>query len=210
MPWLQSLQQTRAIAVIRTDSSALSERLALAVAAGGIEHIEITWNSHRPVETIARLRGRLPHCWIGAGTLLQPADAGAAIAAGAQFLFSPHVGAALIRSAVAARVPIVPGALTPSEIVAAWQAGATAVKVFPVLSLGGAAYIKSLRAPLGEIPLIPTGGVNLDNAPGLLAAGAAAVGLSSQLFPPESVLAEDWEGVAERARLLLEATRQHS
>ena len=204
-PWLQSLKSTRAIAVIRTDERALSEQLARAVAAGGIEHIEITWNSDRPAETITNLRQRLPNCCIGAGTLLTNTDVKTAIAAGAQFLFSPHVATELIVQAVAAGVPMVPGALTPTEIVTAWQAGATAVKVFPVLSLGGATYIKSLRAPLGEIPLIPTGGIDLENAPGLLAAGAAAIGLSSQLFPRELVLEKDWEGVAARSRQLLQA-----
>ena len=203
-PWLQRLERTRAIAVIRTDDSALSEQLACAVAAGGIEHIEITWNSDRPAATIANLRQRLPNCHIGAGTLLTATDVETAIAAGAQFLFSPHVAAGLIDQAVAAEVPIVPGALTPTEIVTAWQAGATAVKVFPALSLGGATYIKSLRAPLGEIPLIPTGGINLENAPGLLAAGAVAIGLSSQLFPHALVLRKDWEGIAARSRQLLQ------
>ncbi len=203
--WLQHLRQTRAIAVIRADSLALSEQLAAAVAAGGVEHIEIAWNSDRPAKTIARLRERLPDCYVGAGTLLHSEAATEAIAAGAQFLFSPHIAVELVQQAVAVGVPIVPGALTPTEIVTAWQAGATAVKVFPVLSLGGAAYLRSLRAPLRDIPLIPTGGVNLANAPDLLAAGAVAVGLSSQLFPQALLAAEDWDGIAERARQLLQS-----
>jgi 2-dehydro-3-deoxyphosphogluconate aldolase/(4S)-4-hydroxy-2-oxoglutarate aldolase len=124
--------------------------------------------------------------------------------AGAQFLFTPHVNTALIKAAVAADVPIVPGALSPTEIVTAWDAGASCVKVFPIEAVGGTSYIKSLQGPLGHIPLIPTGGVRLENAMSFIAAGAIAVGLSGDLFPKPLIAAGDWEAIALRAKTLKE------
>jgi len=201
--WLDCLREQRAIAAIRIRNPDLAWRAARALAAGGLRCLEITWNSTQPAELIAQLRRDLPECWLGAGTILDGEQLAGAIAAGSQFAFSPHTNPELIAAARAARLPIVPGALSPTEIVAAWQAGASAVKVFPVQAVGGAAYIRSLQGPLGGIPLIPTGGVTLDNARALLDAGALAVGLSSQLLPPESLAAGDWEAIAQRARDLL-------
>ncbi|MGB7416546.1 MAG: hypothetical protein WA902_20245, partial [Thermosynechococcaceae cyanobacterium] len=99
-------------------------------------------------------------------------------------------------------IPIIPGALTPTEIVMAWQAGATCVKVFPVQSVGGSEYIRSLQGPLGQIPLIPTGGVTLENAVGFIEGGAISVGLSSSLFPKLSVQNQDWIEITRRCTLL--------
>jgi 2-dehydro-3-deoxyphosphogluconate aldolase/(4S)-4-hydroxy-2-oxoglutarate aldolase len=109
----------------------------------------------------------------------------------------------LIQLAVAQNIPIIPGALSPTEIVSAWQAGASSVKVFPVQALGGAGYIQSLQAPLGNIPLIPTGGVTLANAQSFLAAGAVAVGLSGQLFPRQAVADGNWDAIAQQATVLV-------
>ncbi|MEO1210943.1 MAG: bifunctional 4-hydroxy-2-oxoglutarate aldolase/2-dehydro-3-deoxy-phosphogluconate aldolase [Cyanobacteria bacterium J06638_20] len=200
--WLDNLRQERAIAVIRSPNLGLGTRMAIAVAAGGIHHIEITWNSDRPAHLIAHLRKTLPQCSIGAGTLLTEANVKEAIAAGAQYLFTPHTSPELIRCAVQAGCPMVAGTLTPTEIVTAWQAGATAAKVFPIQAVGGASYIRSLQGPLGQIPLIPTGGVTLDNAADFLNAGAIAVGLSGQLFPKRAIEAEDWSQITEAAQHL--------
>ena len=202
--WLQQLQQQRAIAVIRAPDFALGQQMAKAVAAGGVRLIEITWNSDRPAASIAQLKAELPDCWIGAGTLLTLDDLQDAIAAGAQFLFSPHGDRSLIRAAAAQGLPLVPGALSPSEIVSAWQAGASCVKVFPVQAVGGERYIRSLQGPLGQIPLIPTGGVTLTNAAAFLEAGAIAVGLSSQLFPKAAIQAGDWDAIAQQAQGLMQ------
>ncbi|MEO1144723.1 MAG: bifunctional 4-hydroxy-2-oxoglutarate aldolase/2-dehydro-3-deoxy-phosphogluconate aldolase [Cyanobacteria bacterium J06638_22] len=200
--WLDKLRQERAIAVIRSPNLALGTRMATAVAAGGIHHIEITWNSDRPAHLITHLRETLPQCSIGAGTLLTEANVKEAIAAGAQYLFTPHTSPELIRCAVQAGCPMVAGTLTPTEIVTAWQAGATAAKVFPIQAVGGASYIRSLQGPLGQIPLIPTGGVTLDNAAEFLSAGAIAVGLSGQLFPKRAIEIEDWSQITEAAQHL--------
>jgi len=205
MSWLSLLQTERAIAVIRTPDLALGRHLAKAVAAGGLRLIEITWNSDRPAQLISTLRQELPDCVIGAGTLLEPTQVREAIAAGAEFLFSPHTNPTLIRIAVDHQVPMVAGALTPTEIVTAWQAGSSGVKVFPIQTVGGARYLRNLRDPLAGIPLIPTGGVTLENAAEFLAAGAIAVGLSGQLFPPAAIAAGDWEQVTDRTKALMHA-----
>jgi 2-dehydro-3-deoxyphosphogluconate aldolase/(4S)-4-hydroxy-2-oxoglutarate aldolase len=201
--WLTLLQHTKAIAVIRAAKMKQACQMAKAVAAGGMELIEITWNSDRPAQTIEQLRAELPNCIIGTGTLLNLAQMQAAIAAGAQFIFTPHVDSAMIQAAARQGIPIIPGALSPTEIVTAWLWGASCVKVFPVQAVGGASYIKSLQGPLGQIPLIPTGGVTLENAKEFIAAGAIAVGLSGQLFPPNLVESGDWEAIAQLAQTLL-------
>lgn len=203
-PWLNLLRSTRAIAVIRTSQIELGRQMAKAVAAGGMQLIEITWNSDRPEQLIDQLRSELPECTIGTGTLLTSEQMKEAIAAGAQFLFTPHVDPVMIELAVQRSVPIIPGALSPTEIVTAWAAGASCVKVFPVQAVGGISYIKSLQGPLGDIPLIPTGGVTLENAKEFLSAGAIAVGLSGELFPKHLVKAKNLEAIAQLAKTLMQ------
>jgi 2-dehydro-3-deoxyphosphogluconate aldolase/(4S)-4-hydroxy-2-oxoglutarate aldolase len=202
--WLKLLQQTRAIAVIRAAKIEQGRQMAKAVAAGGMQVIEITWNSDRSAQLIGQLRQELPTCTIGTGTLLTLDQLEQAIAAGAQFLFTPHVDPVMIQAAVVQDVPIIPGALSPTEIVTAWTAGASCVKVFPVQAVGGASYIKSLQGPLGEIPLIPTGGVTVENAKEFIAAGAIAVGVSGQLFPTQLVASSNWEAITQLAKSLMQ------
>ena len=200
--WLSLLQKNKVIAVIRSLDQDLALQMAFAVAKGGIELIEITWNSDRAPEVISQLRTELPNCTIGTGTLLNLEQQKNAIASGAQFLFTPHTDIAMIEEA--GDIPIIPGALSPTEIVTAWNAGTSCVKVFPVQAVGGASYIKSLQAPLGHIPLIPTGGVTVDNAKGFLLAGAIAIGLSRELYPQQLVNAGDWDAIALRTKTLLQ------
>ncbi|MEX0270954.1 bifunctional 4-hydroxy-2-oxoglutarate aldolase/2-dehydro-3-deoxy-phosphogluconate aldolase [Leptolyngbyaceae cyanobacterium UHCC 1019] len=207
--WLSLLWQQRVIAVVRSGRLEQGIQMAKAVAAGGIQLIEVTWNSDRAPELIAQLRAELPQCWIGAGTLLTVAQQQEAIAAGAQFLFTPHVDISMIKTAAEQEIPLVAGALSPTEIVQAWQAGAASVKVFPIEAMGGVAYIQALRAPLSNIPLIPTGGITLENTPAFLQAGAISVGLSSDLFPKTALLQENWEAIALRAKNLIQRT-QHN
>jgi 2-dehydro-3-deoxyphosphogluconate aldolase / (4S)-4-hydroxy-2-oxoglutarate aldolase len=202
--WLAAVQSQRVIAVIRASSLRQGIQMAQAVALGGLQMIEIAWNSDRPAHLIEQLRLQLPDCWIGAGTLLTPLDLQTAIDAGAQFLFTPHLNLGLLQSAIHHQIPIIPGALTPSEIIMAWQAGATCVKVFPIQAVGGANYIRHLQAPLPQIPLIPTGGVTLDNAADFLRAGAIAVGLGGQLFPAAAVAAENWSEISQTAADLMQ------
>ncbi len=201
--WLSRIERNRAIAVIRANQPEIAYQMALSVAAGGMQLIEITWNTQKSVEVIRQLRSEFPELVIGTGTLLNMEQLQSAIASGAQFLFTPHVDIAMIKMAVDAGVPIIAGALTPTEIVAAWNAGASCVKVFPVQAVGGANYIQSLQAPLGKIHLIPTGGVTLDNAKAFIDAGAIAVGVASDLFLSQLVVNQDWDAIALRARTLI-------
>lgn len=201
--WMTVICQLRAIAVIRAPTFELGCQMATAVAQGGIRLIEITWNSDRAPELIPYLRETLPECAIGTGTLLTTHHLQDAIAVGAQFLFSPHVDIRMIQTAGEHNIPMMAGALSPTEIIQAWQAGSSSVKVFPAQALGGVDYIRSLQGPLGNIPLIPTGGVTLANAPAFLQAGAVGVGLSGCLFPPAAIQQGQWQTIVEQAHHLV-------
>ncbi len=201
--WLTAMTQQRAIAVIRAPQFELGRQMARAIAAGGMKVIEITWDSDRPAQLIHQLQSELPDCIIGTGTVLTLDQLQAAIAANVAFVFTPHVNIELIQRAVDREVPIIPGALTPTEIVTAWQAGASSVKVFPVQALGGADYIRSLQAPIGQIPLIPTGGVTFENAQDLIDAGAVAIGLAGNLFPKAALNSQNWAAITQQASTLM-------
>lgn len=201
--WLKFVKQERIIAVIRSTDLHTGRKMAQAAAAGGIKLIEITANSDRPWELIELLRAELPDCSIGTGTVLTKSDALNAIACGAEYIFTPHLDLSLVDAATTAEIPIIPGALTPTEIITAWQAGATAVKVFPIQFMGGASYLQVLQGPIAQIPLIPTGGVTIDNAPDFLAAGAVAVGLAGSLFPSAEIAQENWESMRDRSSNLV-------
>jgi len=197
--WLTLLKQHRAIAIIRAPDLDRGYQMAQAVAAAGMGLIEVTWNSDRPAELVRQLRADLPHCTVGVGTVLDCGALYQAMQAGAQFVFSPHTDVALLQAAQQLGLPLIPGALSPTEIMAARRAGAASVKIFPVKVIGGADYIRCLQRPLDSIPLIPTGGVTLHSAQGFLEAGAIAVGLSSHLFPKQVVAAQNWSVITERA-----------
>jgi len=190
------------IGVVRSAQFDLGLAMAQSLRDGGMRLIEITWNSDRPADMVSKLKFLLPDCTIGVGTVTSVEELTMAIACGAEFVFSPHVNLPLIEAAMKANIPIIPGALTPTEILTGWQAGATAVKVFPVKAMGGASYINCLQGPLGNIPMIPTGGVTLENAQDFIKAGALAVGLSGDLFPQELLDKRDWEAISRRLRLL--------
>ncbi len=202
--WLTLLKKHRVIAVIRAEKRELARQMAFAVASGGMQLIEVTWNTPQAAKLVVELRRELPDCIIGAGTLLSLSQMHEAIQAGSQFLFTPHIDPEIIQAAVNLNVPIIPGALTPTEIMTAWNLGATCVKVFPVQALGGVKYIKNLRSPLGEIPLIPTGGVTLENAAEFISSGAIAIGLSSELFPKHLVMSGDWDLITQQTVTLLQ------
>lgn len=188
-PWLLQLWQQPLIGVIRAQESlAQATQQATVAIQAGIQHIEITTQAPQYLQLIARLRQNYPQCWIGVGTVLHQQMAEQAWRAGAQFCVSPFADEQIIHWGQEVGLPIVPGALTPTEIWSVWRAGATAVKVFPVESLGGSGYIRHLRQPLGSLPLIPTGGVTLANGLEYLRAGAWAVGIAGDLFPPEANL----------------------
>ncbi len=197
--WLSIVSKYRLIAVIRTDNVADGIKMAQAVANGGVRLIEITWNSEQPLLLVSRLRELLPDCYIGVGTILSCSDLELSIDAGIQFAFSPHFNHELIDLAHSNNVPFIPGALSPTEIINAFNYGAKTVKVFPIKSVGGVDYLKNILAPTPHLKLIPTGGVNLTNAADFIRNGAVAVGLSSDLFPRQLILNQNWEEITNRA-----------
>ncbi len=202
--WLTLIKKYRAIGVIRAPSFSIGQNLARSVS-DSLKLIEITWDSESPAKLIEQLRADCPDCTIGTGTIFSVSDLKSAIAAGAQFVFTPHTDFDLIAIARRFELPIVCGALTPTEIVTAWTAGASSIKVFPVQSVGGASYIQNLQSPLGHIPMIPTGGITIQNAKDFIKAGAIGVGISSGLFPTASIEAQDWNRIQQQAQFLMQS-----
>jgi 2-dehydro-3-deoxyphosphogluconate aldolase / (4S)-4-hydroxy-2-oxoglutarate aldolase len=183
------------IPVVRARSSDEALGYADAIRAGGIPILEITLTVPGAVQVIADLTKRLgDDALIGAGTVLDADSARACVDAGARFVVSPSLDVPTIEICRRLGVAIFPGALTPTEIVTAWKAGADAVKVFPAGSVGGAAYLKSIKAPLPQIELIPTGGVSLKTAADFIAAGAMALGVGADL------VSGDAAAITEKAR----------
>jgi len=177
-----SIAQGRVIAIGRHLDPTSMLAICEALAAGGIHAFEVTMNSASALEAIGALAARFgpDEMLVGAGTVLDEGQAQAAVNAGARFLVMPHFDARIVEWAVRHGVPAFPGAFPPTEILAAWRAGASAVKLFPASAVGPT-FVRELRGPLRQIPLIPTGGVTLENAPAFLAAGALAVGMGSWL-----------------------------
>jgi 2-dehydro-3-deoxyphosphogluconate aldolase/(4S)-4-hydroxy-2-oxoglutarate aldolase len=178
---LQFLRLHPFIAIARGVPEASCDDLARALQAGGVRVLEVTLNSDGALATISRWRECFEGLIIGAGTVRNVQEMREAVARGAQFVVAPNTDEAVIEAALEAGVAVFPGALTPTEVARAYRLGATAVKVFPVSTVGGAAYIRDLRAPLNEIPLVAVGGVTPSNARSFLVAGAIAVGIGSAL-----------------------------
>lgn len=174
------------IPVIRASSREEALAVIEAVAAGGITTVEVTMTVPDAIELIAELsdRGEL---LIGAGSVLDPESARECIDAGANFIVSPATNFDIILYCNDAEIVVMPGALTPTEIVNAWEAGADLVKVFPADAMGGPRYIRSLKGPLPHIKLIPTGGVNQETAAEFIKAGAEAVGVGGNLVDPKAI-----------------------
>lgn len=181
MNLLQQLKASKIIAIVRGIPAPLSDPTAEALAAGGIRFIEVTMNTDQALQIVDKWRRNFDgSVYIGAGTVLNLNMAKEAVAAGAQYLISPNLDEEVISYGVQHCVEVWPGTMTPTEICKAYQAGASAVKVFPANTLG-AGYIKELQGPLGQIPMVATGGVHLDNMADYLKAGAIAVGLGGNL-----------------------------
>ncbi|RXS93512.1 bifunctional 4-hydroxy-2-oxoglutarate aldolase/2-dehydro-3-deoxy-phosphogluconate aldolase [Silvibacterium dinghuense] len=198
--WLTRIRQTGIVPVLRAPSKQAGMQLAEAITAGGIDILEVTMTVPGAIEIIAQLRKEHPELLVGAGTVLDPETAHACIEEGAQFVVSPALNIATIEACLKAGVLIFPGALTPTEIVTAWQAGGDVIKVFPASAMGGASYLKSIKAPFPEIQLIPTGGVSLTTAKDFLAAGAIALGVGADLCDVNALSQGRSEKITELAR----------
>lgn len=197
------------IPVVRVSAPQEAMDVADALRRGGVNLIEITMTVRGALDVIKELsRMYAGNVFIGAGTVLDEETGEAAIRAGAQFLVSPNLNLDLVRLAARKGVLVIPGAMTPTEIVQAWNARADMVKVFPVAQLGGADYIKALRGPLPHIPLVPTGGVALQNAGAFIRAGAAALGVGGELIDKEAVAHRDFGSITETAKAFLKTIRE--
>ena len=177
----QRILEVGVVPVIRASSPQKAIAAAEAVLAGGISVVEITMTVPRAREVIVEL-SKNPDLIVGAGTVLNTEAAQQCFEAGAQFLVSPGYDLGTIKLANSAGYLMMAGALTPTEVIAAWNAGSDFIKIFPCSAVGGASYIKALKGPLPQIPMIPTGGVNLKTAADFLAAGAAALGIGGELI----------------------------
>jgi len=196
------------VPVVRA-STPLEARIAIeAVCLGGIRVVEITMTVPGALEIIREvIKSHGPDVLVGAGTVLNAESARRCLDAGAQFLVSPGLDLKTIELAQKENVLVMPGALTPTEIIAAWNAGADFVKVFPCGNVGGPKYIKALKGPLPQIPLIPTGGVTLENAAEFILAGSEALGIGGELVQIAALRAGKPEVVTETARKFVEIVK---
>ena len=187
------------VAIVRSESSERLVKVVGALAEGGVTAVEITFTVPDAIGVISRLRAELgDRIVLGAGTVLDPETARAALLAGAEFLVSPVVNLDVIRLARRYGKVVMPGAFTPTEILAAWEAGADVVKVFPA-DVGGPGYLKAIRGPLPQVRLMPTGGVDLDTAESFLAAGASCLGVGGALVEPKAIASGDFGRIRDLA-----------
>src|ERR1700677_3156924 len=173
---------------------------AEAITRGGIPIVELTMTVPKAAELIAHLVKKHPHMVVGAGTVLDIETARACLAAGAKFITSPGLDLEVVKFAVQAGVTVIPGVLTPSEIIAAVKAGADFVKIFPCSQVGGVDYLQALKAPFPHVSFIAAGGINQQTAGKYLAAGAVAVGIGADLIPPRAIAIREADWIEELAR----------
>lgn len=204
VPINRSLAETGMVAILRLSDTARLGGIVDALVDAGVRCLELTMTTDRALELVgAIVSATSVEVEVGVGTVTSGRDAVAAIEAGARFIVSPCVEPEVIAEAVAAGVPVYPGALTPTEVLAAWRAGASAVKLFPAVQ-GGPDYVGQIRGPLPNIPLVPTGGIDMDNAAAYMRAGCVAIGVGGPL------IGDSWKGgslteLGDRARSYLRA-----
>lgn len=208
---LTSLLEEKIVAIVRLDSGEQLVKVAEALKAGGISAIEFTFSTPGALDMLKEASAHFgDEVLLGAGTVLDPETARAAILAGAEFIVTPSVNLATIAMCKRYGKPIVAGAMTPTEILTVWEAGADLVKVFPASAIGGPDYIKAVLAPLPQLRLVPTGGVSADNAAQFLKAGAVAVAVGGNLVDKKAVARGDWTAITAEAQRLVAAVRSAS
>ncbi len=213
MSWSKdrSLAHLRAVGlvpIVRAPSPEDAMHAAEAIIEGGIGIAEITMTVPNAIHVMERVAEKYgDKVLLGAGTILDPETCRAALLAGAEFIVTPSLDLRVIETAHRYSKPVFPGALTPTEIVTAWQAGASMVKIFPAGPVGGPKYIKALRGPFPNIDFVPTGGVNLETAPEFIKAGAAAVAVGGELVDLKALREGKLDVIAKNARLFVEAVR---
>lgn len=205
---LQRIMDRVIVAVMRATSGEQLIDVAHALVAGGVEVMEVTFTvpkAHQVIEKVADALG--DKILLGAGTVLDPETARAALLAGAEFIVSPAVNLDVIRLCKRYSKLILPGALTPTEVITAWEAGADIVKIFPS-DLTGPKYLKALHGPLPQIRLMPTGGVNLETAAEFLKSGAVALGVGTSLVDSKMMAGKEWTKIEALAKQYVEIVKQ--
>src|SRR2546425_3576918 len=205
----EAIVELGVVPVVRASSAREARIAAAAVCEGGIPIVEITMTVPGAVEVIRELaKSAGAEILIGAGTVLNAEMARRCLDAGAQFLVSPGLNLQVVQLAAAEGKLMMAGALTPTEVITAWEAGSDFVKVFPCGQVGGAKYIKALKGPLPQVPLVPTGGVNLSTAAEFIEAGAAALGVGGELVQADALKSNRPEIIAENARKFVAIVKQ--
>jgi 2-dehydro-3-deoxyphosphogluconate aldolase/(4S)-4-hydroxy-2-oxoglutarate aldolase len=194
------IEEIGVVPAVRVNDAEQARYAGEALVRAGIPIAEITMTVPRGIEVIAHLAKSLPDMVVGAGTVLDAEMAERCIDAGALFLTSPGLVMEVLEVAVRRQVVVFPGALTPSEVIAAWKAGADFVKIYPCAQVGGHAYIRALKVPLPQVPLIASGGVSLQNGVNYLLAGAAALGVGGDLIPRDALERRHEQQIHELAR----------
>jgi 2-dehydro-3-deoxyphosphogluconate aldolase/(4S)-4-hydroxy-2-oxoglutarate aldolase len=201
------IEETGILPSVRVSSRDLARFAAETVYSAGIPVVEITLTTPGAIDVIDDLAKRFPDMAVGAGTVLDEESARLCIEAGAKFLTSPGFVSEVVAYANKVNVMVLPGALTPTEIIAAWKAGADLVKIFPTGHIGGIQYVRALKVPLPQIPLIATGGVNQLTAFDFIQAGASAIGLGGELLPKEALHFRQADRIRELASRFLSLVR---
>ena len=206
---LKSLRTLGLVPVLRAESEAQALALASAIAAGGVTTLEVTMTVPGAIRVMRTLAEQRPDILIGAGTVLDAETARMCILEGAQYIVSPALNLKTIEMCHRYGVAILPGALTPTEIVTAWEAGADVIKIFPASALGGAKYLKSVKAPLPHVEMIPTGGCSIATAREFLEAGDFALGVGADLVDPKAIAEGHPETITENASKYLAIVRAY-
>jgi 2-dehydro-3-deoxyphosphogluconate aldolase/(4S)-4-hydroxy-2-oxoglutarate aldolase len=202
----RQIEEVGIVPVVRAPSEELAMRAADALLAGGVSVFEITMTVPNAQAVIRALVKRFAsEALVGAGTVLSADDARSCIDAGAQFIVSPGLDHDTIEAAHASNVPVMPGALTPTEVISAYKAGSDMVKIFPCSAVGGAKYLKALKGPLPQVKMLPTGGVSLATVAEFIAAGAAALGIGTELVDTKALAAGQDAVITQRAKELVAA-----
>ena len=205
---LTLIREVGLVPIVRVPTEEDAVRAAEAIAQGGIGIAEITMTvpgALRVMEGVAARYG--DKVLLGAGTILDPETCRAALLAGAEFIVTPSLDVRVIEMARRYGKPVFPGSLTPTEVVTAWQAGADMVKIFPCGAVGGPKYIKALKGPLPQIEMVPTGGVNLENAAEYIKAGAAAIAVGGELVDLRALQEGRLDQIVETAKKFVQAVR---
>ena len=206
---IKQIRDTGIIPVVRANSADDAMSAIDAIREGGVSVLEITMTVPGALNVIAQVAARYgDNVIVGAGTVLDAETARACILNGAQFVVSPALNLETIACCRKYGIVVLPGALTPTEVVAAWTAGADFVKVFPAGSLGGASYIKSLKAPLPQIEMVPTGGVSMKTAADFIKAGSSALGVGADLVDLKAIRDGQLSVITERAKQYVEIVRE--